>query len=290
SAESQGPAAPPDYFDVSSVPPGCCVHPEDVHNYGPSSVRVHINGKGRAVSHDSRLDHNVSRFLAEQERGGPDELWNYFLTFANRPELSIRVKGDHEETRTDHSTTTDSNGNTHTTTTTSTVTITDFNFTVDVSHLIYPEWSSIVAVPGKDGADVTVREVLEQYTRSQNQLKAIHFKKQIMWDLHGLRFAITRACRDAGFCSHLGHVHVSFNFKNDKVTARSSSALSVISQNCCVRALCVLTCCWIFALPAYLCYRKCLCMRLRDGGVPGPSLLQGVYPRAGVRGYESDLS
>ncbi|RKO86262.1 hypothetical protein BDK51DRAFT_25839 [Blyttiomyces helicus] len=161
---------PPPYTDVLSAPPGDALEHVPPPEYFaitvipeaqilPTDVVYHVKANGNIESFDPKLDANA------------EELYRYFLSFSQKPSMAVHVRGTHSETRTRVVTYTTGNGNTATRVETYQVEITDFDFSLDVSHYIYPGWSRIVVVPKKDGSGGTVRQLLEEYTGSGNKFK-----------------------------------------------------------------------------------------------------------------------
>ncbi|KAJ1341112.1 hypothetical protein BSLG_004283 [Batrachochytrium salamandrivorans] len=70
---------------------------------------------------------------------------------------------------------------------------------IEVTRLMSTYWSRIVCVPNKETGPRTLRETLEDYTRSENIWKEIHLTKQPLWDFNELSRALEFAVRQAGY-------------------------------------------------------------------------------------------
>jgi hypothetical protein len=134
-----------------------------------------------------------------------------------------------------------------------TVTVVVFNFTLDASRFVAPNWSRIVCVPEPGKDPQTYRQTLEEYTQSQNWFKSIYMTKQVLWDFAPLKASLEYAIRQTGYPHR---VFVSFPLKADKIRASSSHIAGRISRDKCARICCVISCLCIIFGPIYLLSRK----------------------------------
>ncbi|KAL2912194.1 hypothetical protein HK105_206293 [Polyrhizophydium stewartii] len=230
---------PPDYFDVSIVPPGSILLPHAVAPLQESSAaswELAAFHKG-IESFDSRLQSN------------PDELWRFFLTNTAKPRMRIKIKGTHEETR--YVSETKSDGTT--TTTTKRETVADFDISLDVTHHVCDFWSRIVCVPKRNHDPMTLRETIEDFTRSSNILKEIHMEKKPVWDYEDLARAIRYAVRATGYNEDIS---IEFPLEMHRVSVYSNHQISRLAQYFWVWVLLAITCLWLIAWPAFWLARK----------------------------------
>jgi len=71
-------------------------------------------------------------------------------------------------------------------------TVTEFDFSFDLSPYICEQWWRVAVIPSAEavsaGEFVSLRDALEQYTRSKRKIKEIILKKQLHgWNLQDLR-------------------------------------------------------------------------------------------------------
>ncbi|KAI9332517.1 hypothetical protein BDR26DRAFT_869228 [Obelidium mucronatum] len=186
-----------------------------------------------------------------------ESLFRYFLWYLReKPAMLVHCYGSHEESRMVAHHTTDSDGHHHTTYRRETYTVTDFDFSIDVSNYIAPEWDQIVAIPKERPSDLYIGEwkaVMEQFTRSKNLLKEIHLQKEICWDYDGVTKSLLTAIRMTGYCHN---IKIDYVKTNNVISAHSSSALSKFADNMCVKVMCVVTCLCIVFFPIFLMVRK----------------------------------
>ncbi|RKP17940.1 hypothetical protein ROZALSC1DRAFT_30307, partial [Rozella allomycis CSF55] len=182
-----------------------------------------------------------------------EELWKFFLTHLNPPRVFIAARGYHHETRHHTVYTKDADGRTHSSVRTETITVEDFNFSIDISSFVQKQWSALVVVPEKDGSYRVFSEVLDSYASSENKLKQIILRKQLDWDVQGAINMVYNVIRMTGY-NH--EVSVTMKLGADKIKVYSSSAISSLANNTCVRVMCFLTCLWIIFMPTYLIARK----------------------------------
>jgi hypothetical protein len=237
---------PPNYFDTSIVPNNAVLHYNEVTPYTePSQAVIERKSEG-VVSFDPLIEKN------------PDQLWLYFMTYLNeKPMLTVNIHGYHVEHYTTHETQRAANGSTHTRTVHHTRNVTDFNFSLDLAQYVSQQWWRVAVIPSKKtvnaGEYVSLRDVIEQYTRSDRSIKQIICQKQLAgWNFQELTDKIKAIIYSTGYRSH---IHVTYPVVNNKITARSSSKLSRFSNSMLVRVLCVLTCLFLIFGPIYLCLR-----------------------------------
>ncbi|KAJ3091920.1 hypothetical protein HK102_012592 [Quaeritorhiza haematococci] len=289
-------SAPPDYFDISVVPEGSVFTRADLVSGRPQpwtvaepyTYTINMNNDVaqsnqpqpqltplpqsqplyRIKSETTALDECVVSYDPVLDRN-PDALWTYFLENLNTPpQMFVKIRGWHTETRTHTVRTRDSKGHTHTRTQRQTHTVTDFDFKIDVSGFVEKEWSQIVSLPPEGGASgsrqaqveptsvyPTFRETLESYTQSDNKLKEITMSKQISkWDHSLLQHNIVAFVKSQ--CRFREHVDVVLVKKRHKISARSSSKWSRAAHNGCIQCLCVVSCLCIIFWPMWCLVRK----------------------------------
>ncbi|KAH6587362.1 hypothetical protein BASA50_001291 [Batrachochytrium salamandrivorans] len=233
------PSLPPDYFDVSIIPVGSILFPQNcppLGTYSDASI-IRSSFTHNIESHDPQLDQN------------PDALWRFFMSNVQNPQLTVDIHGYHTERK--YREEIQSDGTTNTTTHDEDVS--DFRIKIEVTRLMSTYWSRIVCVPNKETGPRTLRETLEDYTRSENIWKEIHLTKQPLWDFNELSRALEFAVRQAGYNEK---VKISFPQQAAKVSVYSSHTMSKLSRSTIVWVLCILSCLWIIMLPIYMIFRK----------------------------------
>ncbi|XJO72687.1 hypothetical protein BDV3_003774 [Batrachochytrium dendrobatidis] len=237
-APSIPPSLPPDYFDVSIIPTGSVLYPQNCPALGAYSDAEIIQSSSsmNIESHDSKLDKN------------PDELWRFFMSNLQNPRLMVDIHGYHTETKYIEEV---RDGESRTTSRQEDVS--DFRIKIDVTRLMSTYWSRIVCVPDKNASPRNLRETLEDYTRSDHIWKEIHLTKQPLWDFNELSCALEFAVRQTGY---MHKIKISFPQKAAKVSVYSSHTLSRLSRSTFVWVICILSCLWIIVLPIYLLMRK----------------------------------
>ncbi|KAJ3339434.1 hypothetical protein HDU93_008249 [Gonapodya sp. JEL0774] len=235
-------------FEMSRVPQQYVMLWDQKPNFdGPSRVEIERSGDADVRTYDVRTAFD------------PDELLHYFLTYSDRPQLFVKMEGTHTEHWTEYESYTDGQGNRHTRPVHRQRVVTDFNISMDASSYIHPQWTHMAAIQGYhqnkpfNVPTKTIREVLTEYTNSDNILKEIHLRKQIRWDFDSLTPALVVAVRNAGYG---GHISVTYPTKNDSVTAKAPNFVARATDSCLVKTLCVVTCLCICFWPAWILYRK----------------------------------
>ena len=234
-------AAPPTYviFATNQVPESCILYPQfTLPIKEASTVATKVsNMYNERYAFDSRLD--------EDE----EELWKYFMTYSQRPNLFIDVKGEHDETRT--RVVSDGNGGTRVETYTEVVV--DWSFTLDCSNLVIAQWSKMFTVPADGQDQLTVRNMMKEYVSSRSFFKEIHMIKQVEWDLQRIAQSIKFIVQTAGYRQR---VVVTNRIFESKVSVFSNNPMSKMAHSTCVRVVCVLTCLCIIGWPLFLLMRR----------------------------------
>lgn len=183
-----------------------------------SSRVVSETSNDAVISYDQLLDNNA------------EELWKYFLSnLSMKPKYSLMISGTHVETkeveaqqdRSDKSTATDSTKEKKPRK--EKISIDDFKMDIDVSAYVRDQWQSISSErPDSEAKYQSVRDVLEDYTLSQTELKEIELKKVLTgWDTSKLKMQVRNLILSTGY---EGHIEVELvATANTKVIARSSS-------------------------------------------------------------------
>ena len=187
------------------------------------------NGDGMVVGCDKMLNFDGEAVM------------QFFVTHLNRPTLAVHINGYHVERRVRHHTR--SNGTHYTTT--ENVNVDDFNFTIDATAFVKPDWNFLYSHPK------TFHETIQAYAVNKSTIKSIQLLKNIDWDYEALKQALTNLVRSTGYRHN---IVISFRKSHDKITVRNDSFLSNLSNNTCAKVLCVLSCLWIIAWPV----KKCL--------------------------------
>lgn len=89
--------------------------------------------------------------------------------------------------------------------------VTDFNFSLDLARYVTEQWWRVAVIPSKKtikaGEFVTLRDALEQYTRSDKQIKEIICQKQLVgWNFQDLRNRIVALVHSTGYRAHVSVV------------------------------------------------------------------------------------
>lgn len=211
----------------------------------PSPAKASQKSKG-VYSHDPILNRN------------PDELWRFLASNLKPPRLAVRLAGSHTETTTRHT----GHGVHH-----YTETITDFSMLIDISGYV-SHWSQICTdtpnsksrKPSVSGGHETpplqaptVREVLEEYTGSQNLFKEFRMRKLVLWDYERVTGLLTDLVRSTGY-RHAIDVH--FPMDDYKVVALAPNGCSRTAHSKVVQGLCCMSCLCIVFWPAWTMARK----------------------------------
>lgn len=79
--------------------------------------------------------------------------------------------------------------------------VTDFNYSIDLTAYVSKHCWRIAVIPSNNSeGNITFRDALEQYTRSNKYLKEIRCQKQLIgWDFHLLKSQIERIIRWTGY-------------------------------------------------------------------------------------------
>ncbi|CAF2421824.1 unnamed protein product [Rotaria sp. Silwood2] len=237
---------PPNYFDISIVPNNAVLHYNEVTPYTEPSGAIIERKKEGVLSFDPLVDKN------------PDQLWLYFMTYLNeKPSLAVNIHGYHVEHYTTYEQRRSADGHYHTHAVHHTRNVTDFNFTIDLATYVTQQWWRVAVVPSKKtiaaGEAVSFRDALEQYTRSEKNIKEIKCQKQLVgWNFQELKDKIRALIYSTGYRAH---IDISFPIENHRISARSSSKLSRFSNSTLVRVLCVVSCFFLIFGPIYLCLR-----------------------------------
>ena len=179
---------PPKYFDISIVPNIAVLYYNQVVPFTEPSRAIVRHKKDVVLTLDPLVDSN------------PDQLWLYFMTYLNeKPSLNMNIHGSHTEVpysfsfrRTNtsllFSITLLQNesvwvrGNTlHELSITRQVT--DFSLSLDLAEYVCPQWSRVAVIPSKEaikkGETVSLREAIEQYTRSEKSFEKYRVREAI---------------------------------------------------------------------------------------------------------------
>ncbi len=89
--------------------------------------------------------------------------------------------------------------------------MTDFNFSLDLAPYVSQQWWRVAVIPSKktieSGEVVLFRDVLEQYTRSERNIKEIVCQKQLVgWNFQELQNKIKALIYAAGYRRHINVV------------------------------------------------------------------------------------
>ncbi|UJR27841.1 hypothetical protein I4U23_009107 [Adineta vaga] len=238
---------PPNYFDISIVPNNAVLHYNEVTPYTEASKAVVERKQEGVLSFDPIIDRN------------PDQLWLYFMTYLNeKPALGVNIHGYRIEHYTTYEQQRSADGSYHTRPVHHTRQVTDFNFTLDLSAYVTQQWWRVAVIPSKktmqSGEMISLRDAVEQYTRSEKNIKEIICQKQLVgWNFHELQDRIKVLIYSTGYRNH---INVTFTVNNNRIAARSSSKMSRFSNSTVVRVLCVISCLFLIFGPIYLCLRS----------------------------------
>ena len=86
--------------------------------------------------------------------------------------------------------------------------VTDFNFFVDLAPYVSQQWWRVAVVPSKKtietGQIVSLRDAIEQYTRSDKNIKEIICQKQLVgWNFRELIDRIKALIYSTGYRNHI---------------------------------------------------------------------------------------
>ncbi len=89
--------------------------------------------------------------------------------------------------------------------------MTDFNFSLDLAQYVSQQWWRVVVMPSKEtikaGETVSLRDAIEQYTRSERDIKEIICQKQLVgWNFQELQNKIIALIYSTGYRSHINVV------------------------------------------------------------------------------------
>ncbi len=89
--------------------------------------------------------------------------------------------------------------------------MTDFNYSFDLSTYVTQQWWRVAVIPSKktieSGETVTFRDALEQYTRSERNIKEIICQKQVVgWNFQELQDKIRAIIYSTGYRSYINVV------------------------------------------------------------------------------------
>lgn len=232
-------------FEMSIVPDTQEFFPPKCPPIATASTAITSRSEKGVYSYDPILDEN------------PNELWRYFMSNLQKPQLAVRLCGTHTELRVRSVANTEGEGSHEESYTES---ITDFNFQIDLSNCVSSEWSRIVSHPFSNRGRLeapTVRETIEEYTRSKNSFKEFRFSKTVLWDFDELsRWLVDVVCATG----YSGNIEISYTAQDYKVCAFASNNWSRAAHSMCGRFLCYITCLWIVFVPTWLITRK----RMKD--------------------------
>ncbi len=86
--------------------------------------------------------------------------------------------------------------------------MTDFNFSLDLIHYVSQQWWRVAVMPSKKtikaGETVSLRDAIEQYTRSERNIKEITCQKQLVgWNFQELSDKIKAIIYSTGYRNHI---------------------------------------------------------------------------------------
>ncbi|KAH6582528.1 hypothetical protein BASA60_001892 [Batrachochytrium salamandrivorans] len=116
------PSLPPDYFDVSIIPVGSILFPQNcppLGTYSDASI-IRSSFTHNIESHDPQLDQN------------PDALWRFFMSNVQNPQLTVDIHGYHTERKYREEVRSDGTTNT----TTHDEDVSDFRIKIEVTRLM----------------------------------------------------------------------------------------------------------------------------------------------------------
>ena len=93
----------------------------------------------------------------------------------------------------------------------STRNVTDFNFSLDLASYVSQQWWRVAVIPSKKtikaGEYVTLRDAIEQYTRSERNIREIICQKQLVgWNFAELADKIKAIIYSTGYRNHINVV------------------------------------------------------------------------------------
>ncbi|KAI8087990.1 uncharacterized protein B0P05DRAFT_584700 [Gilbertella persicaria] len=203
-------------------------------NYSIHQAKYEIVRDG-VVSRDSHINQDGEALLQ-------------FLYQHNKaPYLIIHFHGYHEETVWTMETTRNRDGEEVTERVPTTRQIDDFKFDIDCSAEVSPVCHGIYVLPdAKTGEQKAVRQLCEDYVRSQNALKELKLTKEIHWDFNNLTRALTAAIRDSGYFEH---INITYTLENNEIVVKTDEKISQLMDNKYIRFFFFITCLWIIAWP-----------------------------------------
>jgi hypothetical protein len=226
---------PPPTFNFVEVPKTKILVRNECPPYVHSTAVYKTTAKG-VETFDNRLDSNSS------------ELWNFFMTHVEAPpEMDVVIQGTHQETETYTTTSENNTTQVHT----RTITVVDFCIRIGVSHYVNNTWHQIAVSPEKDGITYSFQQVLDLYTKSESTFKKITLGKVIDWDFDHLKIALFNLVRP----HYRDNITIAFEQRKNSIKVVCGNGWSAISENGCVRCLCVVSCLWIIFYPIYCCMR-----------------------------------
>ncbi|KAG2179616.1 hypothetical protein INT44_006464 [Umbelopsis vinacea] len=209
--------------------------------YAPYRATYKQKGKG-VVSRDDHIN----------EDG--EALYRFLLDHNSPPAMEIKVHGSHDVTKWRTETHHNSDGTTREEQHPYTEEVVDFDFKIDVSQYVSPLCSNMYVQPDTEtGQSKSIRELCDSYVRDDGFFKELQMQKYIEWNYKELTQAILYAMRCQGY--HY-NVSITFPLHNYRVTVKSKSKWSQVADSKWVKALLIITCLWIFAVPAYMLLRK----------------------------------
>ncbi|KAG2177936.1 hypothetical protein INT43_003183 [Umbelopsis isabellina] len=183
-----------------------------------------------------------------------EALFRFLLDHNSPPAMSIKVRGYHDETRWRTETHRNSDGTTREEQHSYTEQVTDFDFAVDVSQYVSPTCAAMYVEPDKKtGKTKTVRQLCDDYVKEKGQFKELEMRKSIDWNYKELTQAILYAIRHQGY-HHT--VDITFPLQNNRVTVKCNSKLSELYDSWWFKAILVVTCLWLIAIPTFYVMRK----------------------------------
>ncbi len=86
--------------------------------------------------------------------------------------------------------------------------MTDFNFSLDLAQYVSQQWWRVVVMASKEtikaGETVSLRDAIEQYTRSERDIKEIICQKQLVgWNFQELSDKIKAIIYSTGYRNHI---------------------------------------------------------------------------------------
>jgi hypothetical protein len=89
--------------------------------------------------------------------------------------------------------------------------VTDFSYCIDLEPYISQQWWRVAAIPSKkktnNGESISLRDALEQYTRSEKAIKEIRCEKQLVgWNFEELKNKIKELVSSTGYQNNISIV------------------------------------------------------------------------------------